>query len=169
MEIKPKINLILSPFDKSLEMIGKMLLFIMLALTVYTFIKLPASIPTHFNAAGHANSYDNKAVILIFPILGTTFYFVFTLFNKVPYLFNYMTKITPENARQQYITATRMLRFVKLAILLLFTVIILFTYLTSIGAANGLGSWFVPFTVALLLLPTVFLVIQSLKLKNKNP
>lgn len=169
MEAKPKINLTLSPFDKSLEWISKFLLLIMLLLTVYTLIKSPASVPTHFNAAGHADSYGNKASILILPILGIIIYIVLTLLNKIPYLFNYLTKITAENAQQQYTIATRMLRFIKLGILLLFTLIILFTYLTSIGVANGLGGWFIPLILVLMLGPTIFLVIQSLKSGNKKP
>jgi uncharacterized membrane protein len=169
MEAKPKINLTLSSFDRSLEWISKFLLLIMLALTVYSFIKSPASIPIHFNAIGQADSYGRKASILILPILGIIIYIALTLLNKIPHLFNYLTKITAENAQQQYTIATRMLRFVKLAILLLFTLIILFTYLTSIGVTNGLGGWFIPLTLVLMLGPTMFLVIQSLKSGNKKP
>src|SRR5882757_7317877 len=108
MEAKPKINLTLSSLDRSLEWISKFLLLIMLALTVYSFIKSPASVPTHFNNTGQADSYGNKATILILPVLGTIIYFGITWLNKYPHLFNYLTKITMENAQKQYSIATRM-------------------------------------------------------------
>ena len=167
-ETKPRIELVPSALDKTLETLGKLFLFVMLALTVYTFIKSPSTVPTHFNAAGQADDYGNKAAVLILPAIGVVIYFVMTVLSRKPHLFNYMTKITVENAQQQYSTAARMIRFVKLAILALFTFIILFTYLTSIGAVKGLGGWFLPLTLLLLLGPTAFLIIQSARAANKK-
>ena len=59
METRPKIKLTLSPLDSKLELTSKILLVVMWALTLYTFFKLPTTIPTHFNASGQANDYGN--------------------------------------------------------------------------------------------------------------
>jgi len=167
METRPKIKLTLSQLDKKLELTGKIFLVVMWGLTFYTFIKLPETIPTHFNVSGQADDYGNKLTILILPILATVIYFGLTELNKYPHIFNYMTKITEDNAQKQYTIATRMLRFLKLTILLIFSLIILFTYLTTIGVANGLGFWFLPLILGLLLIPTVISISQLFK-KNNN-
>jgi hypothetical protein len=78
-----------------------------------------------------------------------------------------MTKITEENSQRQYTIATRMYRFLKLAILVIFSSIVLFTYLTTIGVTNGLGFWFLPLTEGLLLIPAIIGIIKSLKKNNK--
>ncbi|MEP6676800.1 MAG: DUF1648 domain-containing protein [Ferruginibacter sp.] len=166
METRPKIKLTLSKLDKNLELTGKIFLVVMWGLTLYTFLKLPTTIPIHFNASGKADSYGNKLTLLILPVLGTVIYVGLTQLNKYPQLFNYMTKINEDNAERQYSIATRMLRFLKLAILVIFSLIILFTYLTTIGLTNGLGSWFLPLTIGLLLIPVIISIRQSFKKKN---
>ena len=166
METRPRIKLNLSPLDNKLELTSKIFLVFMWGLTIYTFLKLPTTIPTHFNASGQADDYGNKMTLLILPILATTIYFGLTQLNKYPHIFNYMTEINEDNAEKQYTIATRMLRFLKLAILIIFSVIILFTYLTSIGVTNGIGFWFLPLTFGLLLIPTIISISQSFKKKN---
>ena len=166
METRPKIKLTLSPLDNKLELTSKIFLVVMWSLTLYTFLKLPTTIPIHFNASGQADGYGNKVTLLMLPILATVIYFGLTQLNKYPHIFNYLTKITEDNAQKQYIIATRMLRFLKLAILLIFSLIILLIYLTVTGVINGLGCWFLPLTFALLLIPTIVLISKSLKKEN---
>ena len=166
METRPKIKLILSKPDKNLELLSKLFLIIIWGLTLYTFLKLPTTIPTHFNASGQPDSYGNKTTLLILPALATIIYFGLTQLNKYPHIFNYMTKINEDNAEKQYTIATRMLRFLKLAVLILFSWIILFTYLTTIGVTNGLGFWFLPLMEGLLLIPVIISIAESFKKKN---
>lgn len=156
----------LSPFDNKLEMTSKIFLVLMWALTLYCFLKLPTIIPTHFNSSGQPDDYGNKLTLFILPILSTIIYFSLTQLNKYPHIFNYMTKITDDNAQKQYIIATRMLRILKLAILVIFSFIVLFTYLTTIAVTNGLGFWFLPLILGLLLIPTIISISQSFKKKN---
>lgn len=166
MAARPKIELIRSPLDNVLEWASKILLVVMWGLTLYAFLKSPITIPIHFNAAGQADNYGNKATLLILPILGTIIYFGLTQLNKYPHIFNYMTKITKDNAERQYTISTRLLRFIKFVILLIFSSIVLFTYLTTIGVTNGLGLWFLPLVEGLLLIPTAIAISKSLKNKN---
>ena len=163
MESRPRITLSLSKLDKALEVTSKIVLFVMWSLTLYTFLKLPATIPTHYNASGQADDYGNKMTVLILPVLATIIYWGLAQLNKHPHIFNYMNNITENNAHKQYTIATRMLRFIKLANLLIFSLIVLFTYLTAIGVTNGLGVWFLPLTSMLLLIPVVVSILQSSK------
>ncbi len=163
METRPKIKLTLSSLDNKLESAGKIFLIILWALTLFVFLKLPATIPIHFNASGQADNYGSRMTILISPILATIIYFGLAQLNKYPHIFNYMVNITENNASEQYAIATRALRFLKLAILIIFSLIILFTYLTAIGITNGLGFWFLPLTTGLLLIPIIIVISRSLK------
>lgn len=166
MEARPKISLTPSAVDRKTDLAAKLLLIFIWAFTVYIFFKLPAIIPIHFNAAGKADSYGSKLTLLILPLLATVIYFGLTTLNKYPHIFNYMTTITEANAVYQYSIATRMLRFLKLGILLIFSLLIVFIYLNSKGVVNGLGSWFLPVTLALVLIPVVAFTGLSLKKIN---
>jgi len=163
METRPKINISLSTLDKILESIGKLLIIIIWGLTLFVYFKLPTIIPTHFNASGEPDGHGNKLTILILPILASLLYFGLTKLNQYPQSFNYIGTITVENAERQYTIASRMLRFLKIALLLIFSHIILFTYLTTIGLTNGLGVVFLPFTLGIALIPIIFYIRQSIK------
>jgi uncharacterized membrane protein len=168
METRPEIKLTLSKLDNKLELTSRILFVVMWGLTLYTFLKLPTIIPTHFNASGQADDYGNKLSLLILPVLASVIYFGLTQLNKYPHIFNYLAKITQDNAQKQYTIATRMLRFLKLVILLIFSLLILFIYLTTIGVTNGLGFWFLPLTFGLLFIPTIISISQSFKKKNNQ-
>ena len=161
MEIRSKVKLILSPLDRKLESGGKILLIAMWALAIYTFWHLPTTIPIHFNAKGLPDGFGRKVSILVLPIIATAIYVGMTMINKHPHNLNYPITITVDNAQKQYTTATRMLRYLKLSIVLIFSFIILFTYLTAIGARSGLGI--LPMTLGLLISLFIYSIIQSVK------
>jgi uncharacterized membrane protein len=163
MQKRPNIKLTLSPFEKRLDVASKIFLITIWFFTFYAFLKLPATIPTHFNASGQVDKYGDKSTLLFLSFLVTIIYFGLSQLNKYPHIFNYPQKITEDNAERQYAIATKMLRLLKLAILIIFFLIFLFTYLTTIGIINGLGIWFLPLTLVLLLVPTIGSIIQSLK------
>ncbi len=140
----------------------------MWCLTIVAVVKLPETIPIHFNFKGQADNYGNKIAIFFLPVVATIVYFGLTWLNKYPHVFNYPVKITVANAKAQFQVATRLIRFVKLSILLIFFLIILFTYLTAMGIANGLGIWFLPVVEGLLLVPVAIAITKSLKNKNKT-
>lgn len=163
MEARPRIKLSLSKVDKAIELTGKLIFLLMWGLTIYAFSKLPAIIPIHFSGSGKVDNFGSKSFLFILPILATVIYFGLSQLNKFPHIFNYMTTITEENAVRQYTIATRMLRYLKLAILVIFSIVILFTYLTAIGIKDGLGVWFLPLVFVLIFLPTIIFLGKSLK------
>lgn len=165
MENRPRITLQLSRFDKRLEIASTLLLLLMWVLFLCLFLNLPAIVPLHYNAFGKVDSYGNKSTLFILPLLTTVVYFGLTQLNKYPHIFNYMTTITKENAKQQYTIATRMLRMLKLSILIVFNVLIVLDYFITKGSLSGLSSWFLPFTIFTLLMPTVITIVQSRKKK----
>ena len=168
MQTRPVIKLSLSPLDKKMEWAGAILLVLLWLFTGWSYFQLPAIIPVHFNGAGKADSYGSKMTLFIMPVLGTLIYLGITQLNKYPHIFNYMTAITEENAHRQYSIATRMLRFLKLAIVIIFSLIIVFVYLSATGASDGPGPWFLPLILVIILLPTIIGIGHSLKDPGKK-
>lgn len=168
MEPRPKIKLTLSPLDKKLQTASILLLVIMWALSVYAYLRSPEIIPTHFDSTGRADDFGSKNTYLILAGVATIIYFGMTQLNKIPHKFNYLVKITLDNAEQQYILATRLFRFLIVAILLIFTLIILLTFLTTTGKINGPGSWFLPLSFALFLVPIFIWMGNSAKRRHPN-
>jgi uncharacterized membrane protein len=163
METRPKIQIKLSKLDKSLKLLSTIVLVVMFCLAVFVYLKSPNIIPSHFNASGKPDDFSDKSVIFILLFIEIFIYFGFNQLVKFPHIFNYPVSITKNNAERQYELATRMIRFLQLAMLITFTVIILMTYLINIGISNGLGTWFLPLFLFVINIPVIITLIQSFK------
>ena len=167
MEARPKIKIAPTQFDKVLEIGGIILLVIIWVLTVFNYYQSPDTVAIHFNLSGQTDGYGNKLTLLFLPIIPTAIYFGLTELNKYPHIFNYMTKITDDNAKKQYTVATRMIRILKFSVVLIFLIDVLSTLLITLGIFRGLGTWFFPLSMLILAVPTVYVIFQLLNKKGK--
>jgi uncharacterized membrane protein len=167
MGARPKIKIDLTQFDKVLEIGGIILLVIIWTLTAFSYYQSPDTVPIHFNLSGQPDGYGSKMTLLFLPIIPTAIYFGLTQLNKYPHIYNYMAKITEENAKRQYTIATRLIRILKKSIVLIFTIDILSALLITLGVVDGLGAWSFQLTILILAVPTTYLFFQSLNKKEK--
>lgn len=161
--MRPRIKLLPSPFDKTLEAIALCGLILLWSLSVLAFLKLPSIIPIHFGLSGKPDNYGSKYTLFLLPAIGTGVYLLLTTLNKHPHIFNYGVNITEANAATQYTYATRMLRVLKAIIMVLLCMIIAFAYLNIQGRMKGLGAWFFPFFICSMLAPTAYYIIKSMR------
>jgi uncharacterized membrane protein len=159
MKDRAKIRLPLNRFDKTIEVLGWIALFAIWVLTLFNYSTLPETIPIHYNGAGEADRFGNKSNILILPIISTILFLGLNFLNKFPEKFNHPIK---ENAFDQYINATRMIRFLKLVIVLIFGLIIFKTIQNVNGNADGLGEWFLPLSIGLIFIPMIYYFTKSI-------
>lgn len=143
----------LTPTDVLLNRLAIILVLFMWIFTACIYSTLPQTIPVHFNAHGNPDDFGSKATLLLLPIIATLIFTGLTTLNKYPHRFNYMVTITEQNAQQQYSAATRLMRYVKLAVVAVFSYILVFTYLNIKGIVHGLGGWFLPIVVAAFCIP----------------
>jgi uncharacterized membrane protein len=164
-EERPKLKIPLSPTDKVFELLGWGALLALWVWTGTSYSSLPDSIPTHFSASGEADGFGRKASIVGLPVIATLLYIGLTLLNRVPHIFNFPTPVTQDNALRQYTNATRMIRYLKLILVLVFAGISFQTIQQANGKADGLGVWFLPVTLGAIFLPLLYFVINSIKEK----
>lgn len=164
MEVeRPKIKLIPTTADKLVDLLGWIILLALWGWTITHYSSLPGTIPTHFNAAGEADGFGSKVSIIALPVIASVLFIGLTLLNRYPHSFNYPTAITQDNALRQYTLATRMLRYLKLVLLLVFGGIEFMTIQNATGKAAGLGVWFLPLTLVLVFLPLIYFVVKSVQ------
>jgi uncharacterized membrane protein len=160
MEARPKLKIELSKTDRLLEWTSLLLLAVLWTGTIAFFSKLPDQIPSHFDAAGQADDFSHKKSIFVLPIISTVLYAGMTILNRYPHIFNYPTIVTAENARRLYTSATRLVRVLKLVVVVIFSGIVFMTYKISLSDTEGLGAWFLPVVVGLMLLPVIFYIVK---------
>ena len=100
------------------------------------------------------------------PVIGTVLFAIISLLNRYPHLFNYPGKITEANAPQQYASATRLLRLLKLGILITFTLVAWKTIAIATGQANGIGWWPLVTLICFIVLPTVYFIVKAVRLSK---
>jgi uncharacterized membrane protein len=164
---RPKLKIGLNNFDWFAEIAAVASLIVLIVLPLMNFSSLPERIPVHFNSYGNADGYGSKTTLLILPATGVFIYVLMTVLAGYPHIFNYGVKITPENAEVQYRLATRMLRFLKTVILIMFTFISSQTIRLTAGKTEGLGKLFLPvFLIATFGIVIIYFV-QSLNNSRK--
>ena len=168
MNSRPKIKLSLTQSDRAIENFSLVLLIFLWAFTIFSFIKLPALIPIHFDASGRPDNYGNKWTLFLLPVIGSIVYAGITYLNKFPWVFNYMVQITEGNAESQYSFATRMLRILKCSFMIIFSFIALYSYWTAIGHTEAPGWWFLPLILAIIFVPLIYMIIINVMNNKKS-
>lgn len=166
MEERPRLDITLTQTDKLLEILGWLIIGSTWIWLAINYNHLPETIPTHYNTSGQVDGFGSKSTIFILPFISTILFTGMTVLNKYPHIFNYPTKITEENAARQYTNATRMIRFLKLDIVIVFGYSIFQTIQNANGKAEGLGIWFLPITLGLTFIPVIYFIARALKQKS---
>ncbi len=111
---RPKIVPPASKTDKIIEVIALIGVLLSIIIVIYSAIILPEIIPTHYKITGGVDTYGSKWPILVIYLIPILFlYALLTYVNKYPYHFNYITKVTEENALRLYSSARTMMRCIK--------------------------------------------------------
>ena len=165
MENRPKLKLSLTTTDKIVELLGIISIVAIWILVITSYGKLPDKIPIHYNLNGEVDRISAKESIFALPIIATILFLGLTLLNRYPHHFNYLTKITEENAYNQYSITTKMIRFLKLIVVVIFGIIEWKTIQNAQSTADGLGMWFLPIMLVIICIPLIFFIVKSIKVK----
>lgn len=158
---RPSLNIKKATIDYILEFGALIVLISTWGFTIYHFNKLPDIIATHFDLNGKPNGFGSKNTIWLLPIIITLVFILISVLNRYPHKFNYLTKITEQNAHKQYRLASRSLRIILFNITLLFAFI---TFKEIDGAytkSSALEWWFIPLLLGSTIIPTFYMIIAS--------
>lgn len=141
-EQRPRIVLEQTTLDRVQEGLALAGLLVLILLPLVYYGDLPETIPQHFNAKGDADGFGSKNFIWFLPALGTALYAMMTVINRSPHMFNYTVNITEANAADQYRLATRLVRWLKMFVMLLFVYITWGIINGAMTGKTGLSPWF---------------------------
>lgn len=145
--------------DKLLEIIGISGIIVLIALPATFYNSLPDEIPTHFGFTGKPDDFGGKAAIWMLPTIGVVMYAGLAFLNYFLVRKNIALKINPGAGEKQKQSAFRLLQFLKAILAISFAYIEFGTIQTALGRADGLGVWFLPVFIILLILgPVIFLI-----------
>jgi len=161
METRPRIKIPLGTADKIAEAGGWCILLLLWAVVLMHYGKLPQTIPVHYNASGTADGYSSRSAILSLPVTASLLYIGMTILNRFPHIFNYLREVNAGNARVQYTQATRMIRYLKLMVAVVFLAVGLYALYTAGGNNARWGSLLLPGCLLMIFLPLLVFVLRS--------
>jgi len=164
MEPRPKMNIQLTRLDKTLEIVCFSLLLLTWIAIIAFFSNMPNQVPEHFNAAGSTDGAGDKKYIFILPGIATIIYLGMTWLNKHPHLYNYAPGVTAENAKRFYTPATKLIRILKLAVVVILSGIMIITFQTAFTGRSDSHPWLLPAAIALMIIPNIIYFIRTSQL-----
>lgn len=150
-ESKPKFDLPHTRLEMNCEIVAIAAIVLGISYLLAVWSTLPQKIPSHFNLAGEADSWSNKESILLPVGIEIFVYVIMSLLSRYSQLYSYPWAITEENAERQFLLARRFLTVLKTEIVLLFTFLGWQTIVVARGNAKGLGIWFSPIFLIVIL------------------
>ena len=147
MDKRTKIPVRLALIDYLLEITGAIGLVCLIFLPICFYNELPNEIPKHFNAFGQVDSYGKREFVWLLPAVGLVLYAGLTVLNKFPFAFNYLAKVTKENAERLYILGIRTIRILKIVIILLFAFLNFKIIEIALNKPTEIGKLFLPILV----------------------
>ncbi|MDX9790870.1 MAG: DUF1648 domain-containing protein [Candidatus Kapaibacterium sp.] len=150
--------------DKILDFTSLIIIAVNIIFTAYHYSGLPEIIPTHFDLKGNPDGYNNKITVWLLPVISLVMYIGLVYLNKIPHHFNYLVKISSENAQVQYKLAQSLVRQLNLIICLTFLII---NYYSIESANNNVSG---DFALMLIYLPITlfFVLVRYLYVSSKK-
>ena len=147
---------------KILQRFTLLLGIITIILPIVFWNRIPEVIPSHYNAAGIADQYSDKGILIFLLFMVALLMGIMSI--AVYYVKQEMTsKYVKEANASQMSAAYIMLVFMN------FTIQCIFAYITYCSATNNkLGSFFLLFALILVFIPIVVLVIYGYQNGKKN-
>ena len=111
---------------RTLELAGLIALAILAWITyaaLYGPNRLPARVPTHFDAAGNANAWGSPAGMVIMPVIAGGIYLLMTVVARFPSAFNYPVRVTLATLPRLQAIALNMIASIKVELVCLFAVL----------------------------------------------
>lgn len=123
---------------------------------------LPDTIPTHFGPTGEADRWGSKTTAWLIPAIAIGVNLLNIHLCSRPDRFNYLQKITPENAQSEYARARLTIRWLNAFFACLFFVL---TWEITHPGIGLLGLWLLPAVIGL---PFILLVLNFVPLFRKT-
>jgi uncharacterized membrane protein len=160
---KPKIKVDSTIVKRMLEIVSIAGILYIIYVLVQGWDSIPDRIPAHFGLDGHPDAYAGKASLLSLPSVSFLLYLVITILDRYPHMFNYLWKITPENAYRQYQLARAMLSAMKAEVIWIFDYIVVISIRISTGKAESLSPLFLPIVLIVIFGPICIYLYISYK------
>lgn len=157
---RPRLDIPRTSLDTMLEIAALLFLLANIVLTIWNYLALPNTVPTHFGITGQPDSYGSKNSIFFLPVISIIIYPLFVFLTRRPHIYNYPVTITEENAPRQYYLARLLLKWVLVEMNCMWLILQWLTIQAAYNSRAGSILLAVPL-ICILLLVTIGIYIRK--------
>lgn len=144
--------------EKNIDILSTIILAGTIVWVVVMWKFLPGKIPRHYNAAGDADAWSGKGILIFDLAVEIGMYLLMIGTKKFPGIWNVPRKKTKEEQETVYAYSGKMLSVINVAIM------VMFTYMTVCsGLGKPLGSGFLWISLAGTFIPMIYYTVKMYK------
>ena len=115
------------------------------------YSRLPERIATHFNAEGMANGFGARSTLWVLVGIAVLLYATLTAIGGLSRVVRLQRPLAPERERVVLAESMAMVGWIKAEVCWMFAYICLAMVRNGMGLQTGLGPWFLPVTLVVVL------------------
>lgn len=163
-EQRPLPDLDPDPRNAVLAVMGLVMIIACTAWLASVWDRIPDEVNTHFGPSGAPDDTGSKYQILVLPGMALVMWIVLGFITKIPHKYNYVVKITQENAQRQYELGVSLISWLRLVVPVMMCYIAWAGLRTSLGEADALDPSVmgaIVFSIAAVILGHLVLMLRA--------
>jgi uncharacterized membrane protein len=124
------------------------------------YSRLPERIATHFNAAGVANGLGARSVLWVLVGIAVLLYLILSVVGSLQGVVSLKRPLTPEREKVVLAESIEMVGWIKVEVCWMFAYLCLAMVRNGMGLQVGLGWWFLPVTLVVVLGTCAFYMVR---------
>lgn len=150
-------------FENTYTLITTIIIAIIFIFIVFVWYKVPATIPTHYDALGRQDDEGSKWLVIVLPALGFCIVSIMNLFKKHPEWANYPKRINESNAAAFYLANRQLLTILNNGIIIFFSLIALDMILVALEWKETANVWYYTALLFILIIIPIFVAMFKIR------
>jgi uncharacterized membrane protein len=152
-------------FDIIPEAISIITLLTLFIFTYYLWPSVPEKIPNHFSFSGVPNSWGLKGALPTLVYVSVFIFLLFTVLSRFPRAINFPVKVNEENSKSHLQLRFSLILWIKAELVLATTYIGMQGMRIALGQSQGLGEYFGPIMLIVLIITGAIYIYRAAQLK----
>lgn len=145
---RPKLKIPMTVMDKLSEAFSALIVGLTALIFLFRFQTIASEVPMQYDFNGEVTRMGSRSELFLLLGILIILYAGLTLLQRYPHIYNYLVDITEENALRQYSLAVRMIRWLKLMMVGLFSLLLLQTVFPAFISKGSMLAGIVLFVIA---------------------
>jgi len=142
------------------ELIALVGLVFSVAVVADFYSRLPERIATHFNAEGMANGFGARSTLWVLVGIAVLLYLILSFVGSLQGVVSLKRPLAPEREKVVLTESMEMVGWIKVEVCWMFAYICLAMVRNGMGLQVGLGWWFLPVTLVVVLGTCAFYLVR---------